>query len=163
MRVVTLGELTERTGLDVLEHLAREMAVPVVDGMQAQGDLLLAPLTMLRHVSLGHSWSPRPMWQEVPSEGIELLRSTAGGNPHTLVADPRQCWWTFDVTDPTGLAIGALEATTVAYLIHPEHGATGIAPGCYVVRRQRERALGAAPGPLRSRMFRGSGNQFVCD
>ncbi len=163
MRVVTLGELTERTGLDVLEHLAREMAVPVVDGMQAQGDLLLVPLGMLRHVRLGQSWSPQPTWQEVPPGGIELLRSTAGGNPHTLVADPQQCRWTFNVTDPTGLALGALEATAVAYLIHPEHGATGIAPGCYVVRRQRERALGAAPGPMRSQMFRGSGNQFVCD
>lgn len=27
-----------------------------------------------------------------------------------------------------------------AYLIHPEHGGTGIAPGRYLVRRQRERA-----------------------
>jgi hypothetical protein len=30
----------------------------------------------------------------------------------------------------------------VAYLIHPEHGATGIAPGTYVIRRQRERGDG---------------------
>ncbi|MFG2980708.1 hypothetical protein ACGFYQ_05535 [Streptomyces sp. NPDC048258] len=163
MHVVTLGELTERTGLDVLEHLAREMAVPVVDGMQAQGDLLLVPMGMLGHVGLGRGWSPDPRWQDVPPEGIELLRSTAGGNPHTLVADPQRCRWTDEVTDPTGLALGALEATAVAYLIHPEHGATGIAPGRYVVRRQRERALGAAPGPLRSQLFRGAGNQFVCD
>jgi hypothetical protein len=26
----------------------------------------------------------------------------------------------------------------VAYLIHPEHGATGIAPGRYVIGRQQE-------------------------
>ncbi|MFJ4778237.1 hypothetical protein [Streptomyces sp. NPDC088762] len=160
---VTLGELTERTGLDVLEHLAREVAVPVVDGMQAQGDLLVVPMGMLRHVSLGSRWSPGVLWQTVPPGGIELLRSTAGGNPHTLVADPGRCRWTPEVQDPTELALGVLEATEVAYLIHPEHGATGIAPGRYVVRRQRERALGAAPGALRSRMFRGAGNQFVCD
>ncbi|MET9322554.1 hypothetical protein ABZX75_20540 [Streptomyces sp. NPDC003038] len=166
--VVTLGELTQRTGLDVLEHLAREMAVPVVDGMQAQGDLLVVPMGMLRHVrpredGHGRDGYGRVVWRDVPAEGIELLRSSAGGNPHTLVADPGQCRWVQDVSDPTGLAIGMLEASAIAYLIHPEHGATGIAPGRYVVRRQRERALGAAPGPLRSRLFRGAGNQFVCD
>lgn len=161
--VVTLGELTERTGLDVLGHLAREVAVPVVDGMQAQGDLLVAPMDLLPHVRAGGGRSSEVWWREVPPEGIELLRSTAGGNPHTLVADPGRCRWTSSVTDPTGLAIGVLEATAVAYLIHPEHGATGIAPGRYVVRRQRERALGAAFGPLRSQQFRGAGNQFVCD
>jgi hypothetical protein len=38
-----------------------------------------------------------------------------------------------------GLAIAMIETSAVAYLIHPEHGGTGIAPGRYVVRRQRER------------------------
>ncbi|MFD3697733.1 hypothetical protein ACFWUZ_16530 [Streptomyces sp. NPDC058646] len=160
--MMTLGELTERTGLDVLEHLARETAVPVVDGMQAQGDLLVVPMGMLGNVRLGMRWFPEARWLAVPPQGVELLRSTGGGNPHTLVADPGQCRWTSDVTDPTDLAIGVLEAAAVVHLIHPEHGATGIAPGRYVVRRQRERALGAAPGGLRSRLMRGA-NQFVCD
>ncbi|MFF1357182.1 hypothetical protein [Streptomyces sp. NPDC058297] len=32
------------------------------------------------------------------------------------------------------------ENTAVAHPIHPEHGGTGIAPGRYLVRRQRQRA-----------------------
>ncbi|GGT24497.1 hypothetical protein [Streptomyces purpureus] len=155
---VTLGELTARTGLDVLDHLEREVTVPVVDGMQAQGDLIVVPLAMLGQLRVDDDG-----WWGVPPEGVELLRSSAGGNPHTLVADRGRCRWTTRVDDPTGLAIGALEAASVAYLIHPEHGASGIAPGRYVVRRQQERALGARPGPLRGLMFRGAGNRFVCD
>jgi hypothetical protein len=33
-----------------------------------------------------------------------------------------------------------IDTSAVAYLIHPEHGGTGIAPGRYAVRRQRERS-----------------------
>jgi len=38
------------------------------------------------------------------------------------------------------LTLGAVDTSVVAYLIHPEHGATGIAPGRYVIRRQREQS-----------------------
>jgi hypothetical protein len=38
------------------------------------------------------------------------------------------------------LALGALVTAGVAYLVHPEHGGSGIAPGRYVIRRQRERS-----------------------
>ncbi|WP_228034165.1 hypothetical protein [Streptomyces spongiae] len=79
-------------------------------------------------------------WQDVPAAGIELLRSAAGGNPHSLVADPGTCRWTENLNDPMNLALGMIETSAVAYLIHPEHGGTGIAPGRYAVRRQRERA-----------------------
>ena len=69
-----------------------------------------------------------------------MLRAGTGGNPHTLVADPGTCRWTTGVDDPERLALGALRTTGVAYLIHPEHGGSGIAPGTYVIRRQRERS-----------------------
>ncbi|MFC8197094.1 hypothetical protein ACFWBR_13105 [Streptomyces sp. NPDC060006] len=138
---MTLADLTDRTGLDVLGHLERQVTIPVVDGLQAQGDLIVVPYAFLAHsVDLDPAFSST-RWQDVPAEGVELLRSAAGGNPHTLVADPGTCRFTTDVRDPVGLALGALEATAVAYLIHPEHGGTGIAPGRYVVRRQRERAM----------------------
>ena len=42
------------------------------------------------------------------------------------------------MADPDWLAIGVFETTAVAYLLHPEHGATGCTPGTYVIRRQRE-------------------------
>ncbi|WP_433257854.1 hypothetical protein ACQPYK_21695 [Streptosporangium sp. CA-135522] len=71
-------------------------------------------------------------------EGVELLRGAAGGNPHTLVADPDTCRWTTDVSDSDGPAIGVFMTSAVVYLLHPEHGATGCTPGSYAVRRQHE-------------------------
>ena len=132
---LTLADLTRRTGFDVLGHLEREVTIPVTGGLQAQGDLMVVPLAELPGVGIGTG----AYWREVPPAGIEVLRSAAGGNPHTLVADPGTGRWTISVVDRAGLALGALTTTGVAYLIHPEHGASGIAPGGYVIRRQRER------------------------
>lgn len=136
---LTLADLTDRTGLDVLGHLERQLIIPVVDGLQAQGDLIVIPAALLEHVVIMR-WA---RWQEVPAAGIELLRSGSGGNPHTLVADPGTCRWTTHVHDHSDLALGAVEASAVAYLVHPEHGSTGIVPGTYIIRRQRERSAGA--------------------
>ncbi|MFI2350030.1 hypothetical protein ACH492_23855 [Streptomyces sp. NPDC019443] len=137
---MTLADLTTRTGLDVLDHLEREVTIPVVDGLQAQGDLIVIPHALLEGVTV----SEHARRREVPSAGIELLRSAAGGNPHTVAADPGTCYWTARVVDPQGLALGMIETTAIAYLIHPEHGGTGIAPGRYVIRRQRERGEGTS-------------------
>jgi hypothetical protein len=133
---VTLGSLSEQTGLTVLDHLEQSVSIPVVDGLQAQGDLIVIPYSVI--ASSMRLW-PKPGWTEVPPEGVELLRGAAGGNPHTLVAEPGTCRWTTQVMDADGLAIGVFDASAVVYLLHPEHGATGCTPGTYVVRRQRER------------------------
>ncbi|MFD1935171.1 MULTISPECIES: hypothetical protein [Nonomuraea] len=133
---VTLASLSQQTGLAVLDHLERSVSIPVVDGLQAQGDLIVIPLSVI--ASSVRTW-PNAEWTDVPPEGVELLRGGAGGNPHTLVADPDTCRWTTDVSDSDGLAIGVFVTSAVAYLLHPEHGATGCTPGAYVVRRQRER------------------------
>jgi hypothetical protein len=131
-----LAELLDRTGLDVLDHLDRQVTVPVIDGLQAQGDLLVLPLALLDAVP----W--RRDWRELPAEGRELVRGEAGNNPHTLVADRGTCRLTTWVQDPERLAIAAFENIAPAYLIHPEHGGTGIAPGAWFVRRQREMGAG---------------------
>lgn len=131
-----LAELLDKTGLDVLDHLDRQVTVPVLDGPQAQGDLLVLPLAMLDPLT------PRGGWWELPAEGRELVRGVAGNNPHTLVADRGTCRFTLWVNDPERLAIAAFENTAPAYLIHPEHGGTGIAPGAWCVRRQRELGAG---------------------
>jgi hypothetical protein len=133
---VTLGSLSQQTGLTVLDHLEQSVSIPVVDGLQAQGDLIVIPYSVI--ASSMRLW-PQADWREVPPEGVELLRGAAGGNPHTLVADPGTCRWTVRMTDSDNLAIGVFDASAVVYLLHPEHGATGCAPGTYVVRRQRER------------------------
>ncbi|MFI6324264.1 hypothetical protein ACIBG8_42525 [Nonomuraea sp. NPDC050556] len=131
---MNLADLTDRTGLAVLDHLERTVTIPVIDGLQAQGDLIVIPLETIAHAI--RIW--REDWRPVPPEGVELLRGAAGGNPHTLVADPGTCLWTVSVRDTMDLALGALTTTAPAYLLHPEHGATGLTPGTYVVRRQRE-------------------------
>jgi hypothetical protein len=132
---VTLESLSRQTGLAVLDHLDRSVSIPVVDGLQAQGDLMVVPAA---EISASLSFRQNATWTDVPPEGVELLRGAAGGNPHTLVADAGTCRWTTQVSDSGGLAIGVFEASAVVYLLHPEHGASGCAPGRYAVRRQRE-------------------------
>ena len=129
-----LAELLEATELDVLDHLEREITVPVIDGLQAQGDLIVLPLSMVPVVTVS-SWAS---WWSVPRHGVELVRGVAGNNPHTLVADPGVCQWAGAVRDPLRLAIAVFENTAPVYLIHPEHGGTGVAPGRWLVRRQQE-------------------------
>lgn len=132
-----LAELLDRSELDVLDHLERQVTVPVVDGPQAQGDLIVLPMAMVPVVTVG-DWVG---FHAVPWHGVELVRGVAGNNPHTLVADPGTCQWTPRVRDPLRLAVAVFENTTTAYLIHPEHGGTGIAPGRWLVRRQQEYGL----------------------
>ncbi|MBY6676350.1 hypothetical protein HQ314_05405 [Rhodococcus sp. BP-332] len=135
---VTLSTLTALTGLDVFDYLDRDVSIPVVDGLQAQGDLIVVPRPMIVHVQAVRGTRA----DDVPLTGVELLRSAAGGNPHSLVCEEGHCMWSTPVFDPNGLALGILDTEVTAYLIHPEHGATGIAPGSYVISRQRERGVG---------------------
>ena len=132
---VTLASLSRQTGLAVLDHLELQVTIPVIDGIQAQGDLLVVPHHLVATSVTVRRWA---QWTEVPATGLELLRSANGGNPHTLVADPKTCQWTNGVSDTMGLALGLFRTAGPAYLLHPEHGATGLVPGTYVVRRQRE-------------------------
>ncbi|ROZ98792.1 hypothetical protein [Gordonia sp. OPL2] len=133
--IATLSDLTQLSGIDVLDHLDQSVSIPVITGLQAQGDLLVVPFALVAHQLRTTSWTTTVA---VGASGVELLRSAAGGNPHSLVADEGMCTWSTRVNDDTALAIGILDTSTTAYLIHPEHGATGVAPGRYVIRRQRE-------------------------
>jgi hypothetical protein len=137
-----LANLLDRTGLDVLAHVERELTVPVLDGLQAQGDLIVIPRDWLATVG---TWGG---WRAVPPAGVELVRGVAGNNPHTLVADPGTCEWTPGVRDPLRLGIALVRNSSPAYLIHPEHGGSGIAPGHWLVRRQQERGTGPRGGNL---------------
>jgi hypothetical protein len=130
-----LDSLSRRTGMAVPDHLEKSASIPVADGLQAQGDLIVIPLSLVESTVDIPDYAT---WRDVPPQGVELLRGGAGGNPHTLVADPGTCRWTRNMWDRQSLAIAVFETSAVAYLLHPEHGATGCAPGTYVVRRQRE-------------------------
>lgn len=103
-----------------------ELEVPVITGNQCQGDVMIVKIT-------------RPHKGKPIGRGIEVIRSEAGGNTHTLhgdgtweanprasVADLVQGWVTVPVDGE-------------AFLVHTEeHSALGIGSGIYEVRTQRE-------------------------
>lgn len=127
----TLGELTARHGFEVLEHLEAENEVPVLDGLQAQGDLLVIPFS---------SYQVSGTRTEVPAAGIAVIEAVGSGHEHRLFAGTPGTAFFTPGTHRGMQDIGVLETSEPAYLLHPEHGATGIAPGTYVLRRQREQA-----------------------
>ena len=132
MATATLGQLIGRHGVDVLDHLDREAGVPVLDGLQFQGDLAVIPAASHGHHAADNA-------NEVPAAGIAVIEAVGGGHEHRLLAGTPGTA-AFTPSRNGGQDIGYLETTGPAYLAHPEHGYLGIAPGGYVLRRQREQA-----------------------
>ena len=131
----TLKALTETRGFAVLEHLEADLEIPVHSGVQFQGDVAIVPLAELAEtIRLTGSW------EKIGPAGVIVVKGENGGHTHLLVADPGAGRWMEDVSDDEQLAVGVLEATAPVHLLHAEHGGTGIAPGRYVIRRQREQA-----------------------
>ena len=128
----TLADVTKATGFEVLEHLEAEAQVPVLDGLQAQGDLLIIPLA-------GGWQGPAGLPKEVPAAGIPVIEAVGSGHEHRLFAGTPGTA-TFTPATSRGADIGVLETTGPCYILHPEHGAAGVGPGSYVLRRQREQA-----------------------
>lgn len=101
-----------------------------------QGDVLVVPERLL-------PLSEEPM-RSIPAEGVALVRGEYGGHTHQLVADGEvqfvESAPSVDVDEADALDVGVIRVGegSVGYLIHPEHGAIGLAPGGYTVRRQRE-------------------------
>lgn len=145
-------------GAPVPRHLQAQADVPVLTGVQAQGDLLVLPCDEL---PAGLAWSV------VPPEGVALITSEATGNTHWLHQDrggtdvrwatpppaepdpDDEGWGPWAGTDPADLdeldarqlrlAFVDVPEGRVALLIHTdEHGANGIGPGRYAVHRKRE-------------------------
>lgn len=130
MTTATLGQLIEKHGFDVLDHLDRDLEIPVHAGLQAQGDLFIIPADPDRGSRQGVA---------VPPDGIAVIEAVGGGHEHRLFAgQPGTAFFT-----PAGAGrqdIGLLECSEPAYIAHPEHAYAGIAPGTYTLRRQREQS-----------------------
>lgn len=127
-----LSQLTNNS--TSLRALAEELDVPVVTGLQHQGDVSVVPAHIITNYI-------RPR-EPVPMTGVPVLRGEANGNTHLLLAsgDVLFSHWR-PSTSPIGrITLGCLlvGAESVAYLSHPEHGDSGIGPGRYVLRRKRE-------------------------
>ena len=124
----TLGEAIDVHGIDVDEHLDRAVTIPVLTGLQAQGDVMVVP-----RPALG------PATAAVPRAGVVVVKGEFGGHTHTLLGEG-EVFFDRVADGEVGLDIGTLTvaAGAIAYLAHPEHAYSGIGPGTYVLRRQRE-------------------------
>lgn len=133
----TISEVMTPTDITIPAHLEGSAEIPVLGGPQAQGDVLVLPATYV-----GPTSTVKPI--RVPPAGIEVIRGENGAHPHLLVADGPGVLFDAGATDDSDLCIGVLDIPqgSTAYLLHPEHGASGIAAGVYSIRRQRE--MGAA-------------------
>lgn len=135
---MTVADLARSTGIDPLDHLERDVAIPVHDKPQSQGDVRVRRLdTTTVRVRPGAKWTP------VPPEGVTVVSGGAGGHAHVLtpgLGAVAPVEWTTDVDDPEGLAVGVFRTAEPCFMYHTEHGGQGYAPGERVVRRQREQA-----------------------
>jgi len=125
----TLAEAISRFDVDVHEHLDRDELIPVLSGLQRQGDVIVIPAAKVTATT------------KVTSAGHPVVRGEAGGNTHLLLAIGDVFFDTKPVS-AQNLVLGVLSVApdAEAFLAHPEHGYLGIAPGNYEVRRQREQA-----------------------
>ena len=132
MSELTMGQLLDATGLDVLTELDRQIEIPLVAGKQRQGDVLVRPAKV-------------PATNLVKAgQGIAVVRGENGGNTHeirpsTFVESEVYC----DVLTASARNLVVARLTVKsgeAVLCHPEHGFNRIGPGDYEIRRQREMA-----------------------
>ena len=111
-----------------------ELDVDLSTGVQAQGPIVVIPVSMVgRDVTVDRKQKAH----KVPDDGLELIATR--GYAHRLLSTTAT--WTAGARDVEHLALGILEVSARAYLVHPDHEPIGIGPGRYVFRRQRE--LGA--------------------
>ena len=128
----TYGSALALIGVTVPDHLESEAGVPVLTAPQAQGDLLIVPVTPPEKLS----------WAVVPDAGEQVVHGEATGNTHWLhrgFESPAVRWARAGLEDP--LVVGYVEVPQgqSALLVHTdEHGANGIGAGTYAIRRKRE-------------------------
>lgn len=123
----TLGSIIDRTGVDVYDYLDREELVPVLSGLQVQGDLICVPTK-----------ASKKLGELVPADGIAVIRGEVGGHTHLLIGEALA----FAPATAGGVDLGVVTVPggEVGYMAHPEHGYLAFGPGSYLLRRQREQA-----------------------
>ncbi|MEO3872770.1 hypothetical protein ABGB18_28480 [Nonomuraea sp. B12E4] len=124
----TLEQAIATFGVTVDEHLDRQAEIPILSGLQFQGDVAVVPVNR------------EPARTPIPEAGVPVVRGQAEANTHLLLATGKAYFAAEQRFD--GLVLGVLTVAegATAFLAHPEHAYTGIAPGTYELRRQREQA-----------------------
>lgn len=113
--------------VEIPDHLVADAEIPILAGLQVQGDLAIIPTRP----------SKKPGVPVSPA-GVAVVRGENGGNTHLLVGEGLV--WAPVEQAGQDLGVVTVPADGAGYLLHPEHGANAMAPGCYLIRRQREQA-----------------------
>jgi len=133
----TLTAILERANITVPDTTIADLVVPVLTAPQRQGDVGIFPRPAVGAAELD-------TFQQVPAEGVAVVRGEATGNTHLLMPEPgHPVYW--QPASPTAgdVLLGVLHvpAGSVAWLIHTdEHGANGIGAGTHTLRGKREQA-----------------------
>lgn len=131
----TYGELLSRHDVEIPPHLVAQAEVPVLTGPQRQGDLMVVPAEQGRW----HDTEPGGREYQAVGAGVQVVHGEATGNTHWLHGSAGVMWARLDAGQVVGL-VDVPEGET-AYLVHTdEHGANGLGPGRYEIRRKREQA-----------------------
>lgn len=136
MATSTFAELKSslKVQTEFLGDFSADFEIPVLSGPQCQGDVSICPVSEYpTKVSYDKAVA-------VTTKGYEVIRGGAMNNAHTLRTLDKRV--TFAPAARQDLVLGKLTIPegAEAYLEHPEHGFNGIAPGEYVIGRQREQA-----------------------
>lgn len=128
--MATTTQLIEATGVAVCTEQDLDIDIPVLAGIQRQGDVLVLPMVGVLAAT------------KVPAGGTPVVRGENGGNTHAIYAadGPVFCDTVEGSARDLRVALLSVPEGSTAYLGHPEHGYQGIAPGSYEIRRQREQA-----------------------
>lgn len=130
-QITTLADAERMFGVSHHEHLDRSVELPTVDRLGFQGDVAI-----IRDDTAAPSTTP------IPAAGYPVVQGENGGNTHALFGAGCYTPSTTAGVDPSDLDLGVLTVPQgpSALLSHPEHGGLLVAPGTYVLRRQREQA-----------------------
>lgn len=135
--MTTLSTILERADITVPDPLLADLIVPVLTGVQRQGDVLIIPRPKLGKAEADVTTA-------VPAQGVAVVRGEATGNTHLLMPDVgSDIRWSAAPQRDDSVLLGILDVPegAVAWLIHTdEHGANGIGPGTYVLHGKREMA-----------------------
>ncbi len=128
---MTFADALTKVGVTVPDHLIADAEVPVLTGVQAQGDLLIVPLTHTDAKLL-----------PVPDKGVQIVFGEATGNSHYLHRGFDSTGVEYArVNDGQCIAVVNVPEGESAQLIHTdEHGSNGIGPGLYGIHEKREMA-----------------------
>lgn len=125
--MATLESVLNRAGVSPGGVLDAQIDVPILCGPQRQGDV---------------AWRPAPGAKAaatpIPAGGVQVVRSDASPNTHTLHNWDGPCFFDFRPNESV-LGVLTVPEGSSAFLVHTEeHGANGIGPGTYEVTGQIE-------------------------